>query len=128
MVQTCRSCEGSSPNPLLIDSDHFEEQRSLFKAFSDPRRLQILSLLRHGELCACDLLANLEISQPTLSHHMKILTTAGVVAARSAGRWTYYSTNTAGLSRARDLIVQMSAPAGGPAGPEGCTLSCGCKS
>ena len=58
----------------------------IFKAFCDENRLQILELLRSGEKCACKLLDDLHISQPTLSHHMKILCDAGIVQGRKEGK------------------------------------------
>ena len=63
------------------------------KALSDDNRLRILTSLRDGEKCACELLTDLRISQPTLSHHMKILCDAGLVTCRRDRRWAYYSTD-----------------------------------
>ena len=63
----------------------------IFKAMGDENRLEILSLLRSGERCACKLLEDLQISQSTLSHHMKLLCDAGVVASRKEGKWVHYS-------------------------------------
>ena len=63
------------------------------KALSDDNRLRILTSLREGEKCAYELLTDLRISQPTLSHHMKILCDAGLVTCRRDRRWAYYSTD-----------------------------------
>lgn len=65
----------------------------VFKALGDEKRLRILSLLRQGERCACVLLEDLNLSQPTLSHHMKILCDAELVTGRKDGKWVYYSLN-----------------------------------
>lgn len=65
----------------------------LFKALADENRLHILELLQGGERCACVLLENLHLSQPTLSHHMKILCDAGLVTGRKEGKWVYYTLN-----------------------------------
>ena len=65
----------------------------LFKALADENRLHILELLQGGERCACVLLENLHLSQPTLSHHMKILCDAGMVTGRKEGKWVYYTLN-----------------------------------
>lgn len=65
----------------------------IFKALADENRLKVLDLLKEGEQCACDILNKLEITQPTLSHHMKILADSGVVKARKQGKWVYYSIN-----------------------------------
>lgn len=63
----------------------------IYRALGDENRLRILSVLRGGEVCACKLLQALNISQPTLSHHMKILCDCGLVSGRREGKWTHYS-------------------------------------
>lgn len=70
-----------------------DEQKAaaVFKALGDEHRIHILKLLRSGERCACELLDELNISQPTLSHHMKILCDAGIVTGRKEGKWMHYS-------------------------------------
>ena len=68
-----------------------KEAIRVFKALGDEKRLHILSLLRQGERCACVLLEDLNLSQPTLSHHMKILCDANLVTGRREGKWVYYS-------------------------------------
>lgn len=65
-----------------------------FKALSDETRLKILEMLSCGELCACDILEQLHITQPTLSYHMKLLTGCGLVSARKDGAWVKYTLNT----------------------------------
>lgn len=64
------------------------------KALGDNNRLQIVQMLSKGEKCACRLLDAFEITQPTLSHHMKILCECGVVMSRKEGKWQHYSLNT----------------------------------
>ena len=66
---------------------------NIAKALSDDNRLRILTSLREGEKCACELFTDLRISQPTLSHHMKILCDAGLVTFRRDRRWAFYSTD-----------------------------------
>lgn len=63
----------------------------IFKAFCDENRIRIIKLLRSGEKCACKLLEEINVTQPTLSHHMKILCDSGIVVGRKDGKWTYYS-------------------------------------
>ncbi len=63
----------------------------IFKAFSDETRLKIIDMLSCGEMCACDLLKNLEISQSTLSYHMKILSDCALVNAVRDGAWMRYT-------------------------------------
>ena len=76
-----------------IDRATAEELAALLKAVADPARLQILALLRSlpdCEGCVCDLTEPLGLSQPTVSHHMKVLAKAGLVAAQKRGYWTWY--------------------------------------
>ena len=72
-----------------------EEEVLVFKSLSDYNRLKILRMLANSccELCACNLLEEFIITQPTLSHHMKTLIEAGVVISRKQGSWSYYSLN-----------------------------------
>lgn len=71
----------------------------LFKALSDETRLKIINMLSCGELCACDILRNLDISQPTLSYHMKMLTECGIVSADRRGAWMHYTLNAETVKR-----------------------------
>ena len=79
----------------------------LFKAFCDENRLQILELLRGGEKCACRLLEELSISQPTLSHHMKILCDSGIVVGRKEGKWMHYAICCDGIKQVRELMRDL---------------------
>ena len=79
----------------------------VFKAFCDVNRLMVLEMLQTGEKCACMLLDKLKISQPTLSHHMKILVESGIVSARKEGKWTYYSFSNEGVARAKELLIEL---------------------
>ena len=69
----------------------YKKYAVFFKALSDPNRLMIIDMLSCGELCACVILAKLKITQPTLSHHMRILCECGLVSGRKSGKWIYYS-------------------------------------
>ena len=69
------------------------ELAQTFKALGDENRLTIMNLLNDEEMCACKLLAALNICQSTLSHHMKILCDANLVKYRKVGKWMYYSVN-----------------------------------
>jgi len=81
----------------------------VFKAFCDETRLMVLSLLQTGEKCACVLLEQVDVSQPTLSHHMKILVDSGIVEARKEGRWMHYSISAAGSENAVKLLGELTA-------------------
>lgn len=73
------------------DNMNMHEDARIFKALGDENRLQILILLQSEELCACHLLEQLNITQPTLSHHMKLLCDSGIVNYRKDGKWMHYS-------------------------------------
>ena len=81
----------------------------VFKAFCDENRLIILEMLQSGEKCACVLLEKLSITQPTLSHHMKILCESGIIAPRKEGKWTYYSISGDGSENAARLLKELTA-------------------
>lgn len=85
--------------------DHsFNHDALIFKAFCDENRLRILSLLCSGEKCACKLLEHLDIGQPALSYHMKILVESGIVESRQKGKWTHYKICSDAGSQTTDLI------------------------
>lgn len=76
----------------------------IFKAFCDENRIKILELLLDGEKCACRLLEALAITQPTLSHHMKILVDSGIVSGRKEGKWMHYSLSDEGIRNAQSYL------------------------
>ena len=100
---------------------------AVFKALCDENRIRILKLLTGGEKCACKLLDELSVTQPTLSHHMKILCDSEIVVGRKEGKWTlwckwnkfrkwmYYSISEQGAENARNLLRELT------------TVSMGCK-
>ena len=81
----------------------------LFKAFCDENRIHILKLLGSGEKCACRLLEEMSISQPTLSHHMKILCDSGIVVGRKEGKWMHYRISPEGVQIAKDYLNGLTA-------------------
>ena len=76
----------------------------IFKALCDENRVRILKYLMSGERCACMLLADLNIAQATLSHHMKVLCECGLIRVRKEGKWSYYSLNCETLAAFRQFI------------------------
>lgn len=76
----------------------------IFKAFCDENRIKILKLLITGEKCACKILEEIKVTQPTLSHHMKILCDSGVVVGRKEGKWTHYSISKSGATLAMECL------------------------
>ncbi|MBE6861945.1 MAG: winged helix-turn-helix transcriptional regulator [Ruminococcus sp.] len=79
----------------------------IFKAFCDENRIKILQLLMDGEKCACKLLEALNITQPTLSHHMKTLLDSGIVNGRKEGKWMHYSVSAEGLEKAQEYLNSL---------------------
>lgn len=71
-----------------------ETVSSICKALGDPNRLKIVQMLSGCEKCACVILEEFNITQPTLSHHMKILCDSGLVNVRKEGKWSYYFLNS----------------------------------
>lgn len=80
----------------------------LCKALGDSNRLQIVQMLADGEKCGCKLLEKFEITQPTLSHHMKILCECGLVEARKEGKWSHYSLNCETLQAFKQFVEGLS--------------------
>jgi len=87
-------------------NDTCEEFAQLFKALSDPNRLRIMRMLSYGELCACRLLEELNITQPTLSHHMGYLCECGLVNGRKEGKWMHYSLNKKTAQRLQTFLKE----------------------
>ena len=78
------------------------------KALGDENRLRIIKLLTEGELCACKILDALSITQPTLSHHMKILADCGLISVRKEGKWAYYKIKCQTFSEFKNLLEEIS--------------------
>jgi ArsR family transcriptional regulator len=82
----------------------FREDVKQIKALTDENRLAIMLALQHGEKCGCDLLEELKITQPTLSHHMKILADSGLIDYYKEGKWMHYSISADGVRKFREMI------------------------
>jgi ArsR family transcriptional regulator len=84
-------CPGLLTAPL--DEDQAVELAKVFKALGDPVRLRLLSMIASqagGEICVCDLTPAFDLSQPTISHHLKLLRQAGLIDSERRGTWVYY--------------------------------------
>jgi ArsR family transcriptional regulator len=88
-------------------SEMHREMVKLFKVFGDENRIQILELLNGRELSAYDLLVEVQITQSTLSHHMKLLCDSDIVTARKDGKWVYYSLNKDRVEEAKDMLQEL---------------------
>ena len=91
------------------------------KALGDANRLGIVQMLSDGEKCGCELLERFEITQPTLSHHMKILVECGLVNDRREGKWHYYTLNCEKLTDFKAFIDSLTCVNCGD-GEKGCCL------
>ena len=86
----------------VLDTAAAERLAAVFKALADPARVKLMSLIAAsdgGEACICDLTEPLGLSQPTVSHHMKLLVEVGLVSRDQRGKWAYYRVNTEALDR-----------------------------
>lgn len=89
-IRSSACCEPAAPP---VAADEAERMARVFKALGDPTRVRLYALIaasEAGELCACDLTEPVGLSQPTVSHHMKLLVEAGLVEREQRGRWAYY--------------------------------------
>jgi ArsR family transcriptional regulator len=77
---------------------------TLFKALSEPIRVDVIELLREEEMCVCDLCDRLNVAQSKLSFHLKTLKSAGLVRSRQEGRWIYYRLNFARLVELEEYL------------------------
>ena len=75
-----------------VEREHAERMAAIAKALADPVRLQLVDVLRKhaGKVCVCELVPLFDLSQPTVSHHLKVLREAGLVASERRGLWAYY--------------------------------------
>ncbi len=91
------------------------EMAQVFKALADPVRLRLVSLIgahQGGEVCVCELTTAFDLTQPTISHHLKVLREAGIIGSERRGTWVYYRLVPAALER---MAALLSAPASPPA-------------
>ena len=76
-----------------MEKQKYMEKAEIFKVLSDSNRLQIIDMLSCGEMCACKILERFDITQPTLSHHLKVLADSRIVTSRKEANWMYYKLN-----------------------------------
>lgn len=85
----------------------YDYNAKIIKALSDANRLKIIDILSCGEKCACDILEYFDFTQPTLSHHMKVLAECGIVNIRKEGQWNHYSLNTSNCNKLILFIMSL---------------------
>lgn len=96
------------PGGQPLANEQAEQIARVFKALGDPTRVKLYSLIAasaSGEMCVCDLTEPVGLSQPTVSHHMKLLVDAGLVTREQRGRWAYYQPAPAPLNAAARALT-----------------------
>lgn len=86
---------------------NYSELSLMLKAIADPKRLKIIDLLSCGSLCACDILDHFAFTQPTLSHHMKVLEKVGVVTVTKDGTWHRYQLTESFINEFMGNMMQL---------------------
>ena len=104
-VESVACCQPLTKEPLTVQQA--EQIAPLVKALADPVRLRLLSLIashQDGEACVCDLNDAFDLSQPTISHHLKMLHEVGLLDRSKRGVWVYYAVRPGALSSLGSLI------------------------
>lgn len=103
------SCCVPSEKPAL-SAEEAQQKALIFKALADPNRLRLLSIVKAGETgesCVCDLTEPLDLGQPTVSHHLKILVEAGLLHREKRGTWAYYSLIPGALDDVAGILAAL---------------------
>jgi len=89
-----------------------QEIVALFKALSDPTRFEIFRLIaaQSDSICVCHITDRFVVSQPTISHHLKVLREAGLISVSRRGVWAYYAVDSQGLERLRSTVGDLALP------------------
>jgi ArsR family transcriptional regulator, arsenate/arsenite/antimonite-responsive transcriptional repressor len=113
VVDAAACCPPLAQEPMT--ADQAQQVAPLLRALADPVRLRLMSLVAShpgGEACVCDLTGAFELSQPTISHHLKVLYETGLLDREKRGVWVYYRARPAALA---SLAALIGAPAGNTA-------------
>ncbi|MEU7990000.1 metalloregulator ArsR/SmtB family transcription factor [Streptosporangium canum] len=108
---TVQCCAPIAREPLT--EDDAAELAVLLKAVADPVRLRLLSMIGShagGEACVCDLTAAFDLTAPTISHHLKVLRTAGLIDSERRGTWVYYWIVPSAVNRLGALFTPLAEP------------------
>ncbi|MCP2178560.1 ArsR/SmtB family transcription factor [Williamsia maris] len=113
--QSSSSEDGCCPTPVIteaVSADAAAGLARMFKALGDPVRLRLLSLVsghEGGEACVCDISGSFDLSQPTISHHLKVLREAGLLESERRGTWVYHRVAPAAVAQLA-YVLQVAAP------------------
>lgn len=108
-LPTTDACCAPAEAPTL-GAEEAKQQALVFKALADPNRLRLLSIIKaasSGATCVCDLTDPLDLSQPTVSHHLKVLVEAGLLQREKRGTWAYFSLTPGALDRVGALLTSL---------------------
>ncbi|MBQ0828603.1 ArsR/SmtB family transcription factor [Streptomyces tagetis] len=111
--------EGCCPTLLSAPMDEGQavELAKVFKALGDPARIRLLSMIASragGEICVCDLTPAFDLSQPTISHHLKLLKQAGLITSERRGTWVYYRLVPETTDRLAAILTRPDSPEAQP--------------
>lgn len=93
---------------------NLKKQADVFKALGDENRLKIIQMLAEKDMCVCEIIDELNVSQPAVSHHLKNLKQAGIVEDRRDGKWIFYSLSQKGLLTSLSFLENLVERNGGP--------------
>lgn len=91
-----------------MDREEYIEKADIFKVLADSNRLQIIDMLSCGEMCVCKILEKFKITQPTLSHHLKVLSDYGIVTSRKEANWIHYKLNEEKIKEISEFLQFIS--------------------
>lgn len=91
-----------------MEKQTYIEKAEILKVLSDSNRLQIIDMLSCGEMCACKILEKFNITQPTLSHHLKVLADSGLVTSRKESNWIHYKLNDEKMKEITEFLQFIS--------------------
>ena len=102
-------CCAEPITPTVLSAAEREWLVTAFKALADPTRLDVFRLIaaQQAPVCACDVVDRFAVSQPTISHHLKVLREAGLITVSRRGVWAYYAVDPRGLALLRDSLDDL---------------------
>jgi ArsR family transcriptional regulator, arsenate/arsenite/antimonite-responsive transcriptional repressor len=102
-------CSSTLATPPELAPSRRDRLVAVYRALGDPTRLEVFRLIaaQAGSLCVCDIVARFELSQPTISHHLKSLRDAGLVTVSRRGVWAHYAVDPAGLALLREALTEL---------------------
>ena len=110
---SCHDDECCIPVESPVTPDEAARLTTVLKALADPHRLRMLALIAaqpaEAPLCACDVEASFDLSQPTISHHLRVLREAGLITVTKRGLWHYYAPAPGSLAPVRHLLSTLDA-------------------